>query len=223
MSDMTDSSRTAPPNPTYIYRLAHVDNLPTLLRRGALHAANHTPPDDLPYRTIHNVSIQVARHTRPVPCGPQGTMHDYVPFYFGYLSPMLFQLKTGRVTGYNEGQRPLIYLVTTVQTVHEANLPFVFSDGHGIAAYTKWFDDLTHLDRVDWSMVYQRYWSDHPDDMDRQRRKQAEFLVYRSLPWALIRGVGVFDDVAGQCVEQTLEQFEPDLHKPVRVVQKWYY
>ena len=30
-------------------------------------------------------------------------MHDYVPFYFGVLSPMLLQLKTGRVTGYNEG------------------------------------------------------------------------------------------------------------------------
>ena len=48
---------------------------------------------------------------------------------------------------------------------------------HGLAAYTKWFDYLSHLDQIDWSMMYQRYWSDHPDDMDRQRRKQAEYLV----------------------------------------------
>jgi len=30
----------------------HVDNLATLLRRGGLHAANHTPNDGLLYRTM---------------------------------------------------------------------------------------------------------------------------------------------------------------------------
>ena len=34
--------------------------------------------------------------------------------YFGYLAPMLLQLKTGRVAGYQEGQSPLLYLVSTV-------------------------------------------------------------------------------------------------------------
>ncbi len=92
-----------PPIPTPIYRIVHIDNLETLLRRGGLHAANHTPGDGLPFRTIHNVSIQNLRQARSLPCGPGGTMHDYVPFYFGVLSPMLLQLKTGRVTGYNEG------------------------------------------------------------------------------------------------------------------------
>lgn len=38
-------------------------------------------------------------------------MHDYVPFYFGPLSPMMLNLKTGRVAGYEEDQEPLIYLV----------------------------------------------------------------------------------------------------------------
>lgn len=100
----------APPKPTPIFRLVHVDNLKALLRRGGLHAPNHTPDDRLPYRTIHNVDIQAGRHVRRIPSGPQGTLHDYVSFYFGYLSPMLFQLKTGWVPGYDEGQEPLIYL-----------------------------------------------------------------------------------------------------------------
>lgn len=223
MTGRPESGGKSPPQPTPIYRLMHVDNLPTLLRRGGLHAPNHTPQDGLPYRTIHNISIQVARHTSPIRCGPRGTAHDYVPFYFGNLSPMLFQLKTGRVLGYDEGQRPLVYLVATAQAVAEAELPFVFSDGHGIAAFTKWYDDLAQLDRVDWSMVYQRYWSDHPDDMDRQRRKQAEFLVHRELPWALIRGIGVFDSEAQARVEEILGQFETAMHKPVQITRKWYY
>jgi hypothetical protein len=76
-----------------------MDNLPTLLTRGALHAPNFTPDDGLPYRTIHNLSVQVSRHDRPIAHGPGGTCHDYVPFYFGTLSVMLLNLKTGRVPG----------------------------------------------------------------------------------------------------------------------------
>lgn len=97
------------PNPTPILRIIHADNLRTILARGGLHSTNHTPNDGLPYRPIHNTDIQNVRHARSVPCGLGGTMHDYVPFYFGCLSPMLLQLKTGRVAGYNEGQAPLIY------------------------------------------------------------------------------------------------------------------
>ena len=126
--------------------MVYVDNLATILRREGMHAANHVPDDGLPYRTIHNVDIQNARHVRRVPCGPGGVIHDYVPFYFGYRSPMLLQLKTNRVSGYTEGQQPLIYLVGTAQQVTAAGCDFVFSNGHGIAAFTEWFDDLGRLD-----------------------------------------------------------------------------
>ena len=126
-------SPTMPPNPTWLYRLVHVDSLSTLLSRGALHAPHSTPEDGLPYRPIHNLSVQASRHIKPIPCGPGGTIHDYVPFYFGPLSVMLLNLKTGRVPGYSEGQTPLIYLLTTAQAVRR----FVFSDGHGLAGFTE--------------------------------------------------------------------------------------
>ena len=209
------------PNPTPIFRIVHVDCLLTLVQRGGLHPANHTPSDGLPYRTIHNVEIQGQRHLRNIPCGPRGTLHDYVPFYFGYLSPMLLQLKTGRVAGYNDGQEPLIYLKTTVQAVTEAGLRFVFSDGHGIAAFTQWFDTLERLDQVDWNMVYQRYWRDEVNDMDRQRRKQAEFLIYQSCPWALIQEIGVVNTTMKTHVEKTLEEFNGS--PLVNVRPAWYY
>jgi hypothetical protein len=133
------------------------------------------------------------------------------------------QLKTGRVTGYNEGQAPLVYLVSTVQAVAGAGLRFIFSNGHGIAAYTAWFDDVSRLDEVDWNMVYQRYWSDNLDDMDRQRRKQAEFLVYQSCPWALIQEIGVFNTQAKVRVEQILSEFGDSQRTVVNVRAGWYY
>ena len=201
----------------------HVDSLRTLLQRGGLHAANQTPKDGLPYRMIHNVEIQGRRHIGSIPCGPCGTLHDYIPFYFGYLSPMLFQLKTGRVASYNEGQAPLIYLASTVQAVAGAGLRFVFSDGHGIAAFTNWFDNVDRLHEVDWGMVYQRYWSDKVNDMDRQRRKQAEFLVYQSCPWALIQEIGVLNTLAKTRVDEILKGFDASQRPVVNLRAAWYY
>jgi hypothetical protein len=211
------------PNDITLYRLVHVDALPTLLTRGALHAPNYTPNDGLPYRTIHNVSVQASRHSNQIWCGPRGTCHDYVPFYFGPLSVMLLNLKTGRVEGYNEGQAPLIYLTTTVQRVRDAGCRFVFSDGHGLARFTSWYDDLAQLDKVDWNLVAARYWLDKPDDNDRQRRKQAEFLVWNSLDWILIESIGVLSEQVKARVETVLDTFPQRQRPSVEVRREWYY
>jgi hypothetical protein len=58
---------------------------------------------------------------------------------------MLLRLHTGQVANYNEGQEPIIYIVSTVEKILRKSLEFVFSDGHGIAFFTKWFDDLRDL------------------------------------------------------------------------------
>ncbi|MBI5406295.1 MAG: DUF4433 domain-containing protein [Nitrospirae bacterium] len=155
--------------------------------------------------------------------GPCGVVHDYVAFYFGYLSPMLLQLKTGRVEGYDEGQESLIYLVSTVQAVRQSGVEFVFSDGHGIAAFTDWYDDLADLDKVDWDMVYQRYWTDNVNDMDRQRRKQAEFLIHKFCDWQLICEIGVINDTILHRVEAIMSAFPASLRRHVCVRREWYY
>jgi ssDNA thymidine ADP-ribosyltransferase, DarT len=200
-----------------------VDNLPVILQRGGLHAPNHVPDDGLVYRTIHNVDIQNVRQIRRIPLGLCGTIHDYVPFYFGPRSPMLYQLYTGWVSGYNEGQSPLIYLVSTVQAVDKAGLSWVFSDGHGIAHFTSWFDDLADLTNVDWDAVYTRVWRDTVDDMDRQRRKQAEFLVHEFCPWEVIQGIGVISTPVQARVEAILRRFDAGKHRVVHIRGEWYY
>ncbi len=211
------------PIPTPIYRFLHIDNLPVVLQRGGLHAPNRPPNDGLTYKAIHNVEIQEKRADRRVTAGPGGVIHDYVPFYFGFLSPMMFNLKTGRVAGYSEGQEPLIYLVTSAQSIQASDTRFVFSDGHGIAVFTSWFDDLANLERVDWGMVYQRYWTDNTNDMDRQRRKQAEFLIHGFCPWDLVSELAVIDEVRQQAVEAILARFPAEMHRPVNVRPQWYY
>ena len=136
---------------------------------------------------------------------------------------MLFQLHTGWVPGYTEGQEPLVYISSSAQTVQESGARFVFSDGHGIARFTSWYDDLRDLDKVDWNAVYARIWKDTVDDMDRQRCKQAEFLVFQQCGWTLIQEIGVLNDAMRARVEGILAGFDPALHRPVRVHPEWYY
>lgn len=211
------------PQPTPIYRLLHIDNLPIVLQRGGLHAPNFTPNDGLTYRTIHNTDVQTARRTTLIPCGPRGSVHDYVPFYFGYLSVMLLNLKTGRVDGYDEGQEPLIYLKSTAQAVEQSGAGYVFSDGHGLASFTGWYDALCHLDEVDWNIANERYWRDTDEDNDRKRRKQAEFLVHRFCPWELIQEIGVLNGHMRDVAQAHLDN-APAAHRPVVNIRgEWYY
>jgi hypothetical protein len=209
--------------PTPVYRFIHIDNLAVVLRRAALHAPRHVPDDGHVYKTIHNVDIQDERRRTLIPCGPGGVIHDYVSFYFGPRTPMLLQLHTGRAGGYTQTQTPLIYLISTAQAINASGAQFVFSDGHGIASFTAWKDDLAQLDEVDWTAVNSRYWADTVEDPDRQRRKQAEFLVHRSCPWELIREIAVVNDNMKRRVEQILAEFPEQLRRPVRVRPELYY
>jgi hypothetical protein len=134
---------------------------------------------------------------------------------------MLLQLHTGRVEGYREGQAPLIHAMSTVQEIICARLGFVFSDGHGVAFFTKWFDHVSKLVEVDWDMVYADYWADTVEDMDRQRRKQAEFLVHRFCPWDVVTRIGVFNSAVRRRVDSILA--DHGMTTPTEVHERWYY
>ncbi|MDM8535290.1 DUF4433 domain-containing protein [Desulfobacterales bacterium HSG17] len=211
------------PNPTWIFRFIHIDNLEIYLQRGGIHSPNHTPDDGFVYKTIHNIDIQSHRRLTQIPCSSGGSIHDYVPFYFGPRSPMLYRLHTRWETDYKDGQESLIYLISTVQTMNYAGKNFVFSDGHGIAVFTEWFDNLANLNNVDWETVYTWFWRDTVEDMDRQRRKQAEFLVYGFCEWSLIHEIGVINNHMKSRAENIMKVFQPELHRPVYIRRDWYY
>jgi hypothetical protein len=210
------------PQPTPIYRLRHVDCLKAIIARGGMFAPSCEPKDGLVDSITHDKGVQGYRATHPVHGGPGGTLLDYVPFYFGVLSPMLFRLATGRVEGHTAGQGPIIYLASDVQAVVRAKRSFVFTDGQANKATTEHHDDPAELKRVDWALVNQRYWNDTPDDPDRMRRKQAEFLLHQFCPFELVSEIGVLTEEAKERVEAILKQART--HRPVvRLRPEWYY
>jgi hypothetical protein len=100
-------------------------------------------------------------------------VHDYVPFYFGPFSPMMLNLKTGRVLGYTEGQRPLIYLVASAQDIAEAGIGFVFTDGQALSRISQQFDNLDELGQIDWELVRAKYWRNTSEDPDNVASRQS--------------------------------------------------
>lgn len=204
-----------------IYHITHLRNLAPILGCGSLWCDRERVGRGLESVGIAYQHIKDRRARKRVPVGRGGTLADYVPFYFAPRSPMLFAIHRGQVPGYDGGQSSVVHLVTSTEAVAAEPLLFVFTNGHADMAFSRFYDDLRDLEQVDWAIMGERYWNDTPEDGDRKRRRQAEFLVYMSLPWRLIEEIGVMSRKAADEVATALEGAE---HRPPVVVRpEWYY
>ncbi|MBA2664186.1 MAG: DUF4433 domain-containing protein [Bradymonadaceae bacterium] len=206
---------------TLILHITNISNLENILVNGGLWSINQMPATLTPHSSAH-ASIQLRRAQTKVPLNRGGFLHDYVPFYFGERSPMLYANHTGTVVGSNNGQNSIIYLVSSVQTVASFTNDWVFTDGHAIMVpLTSFFDDLAHLNQIDWKAVRATYWADTNDDPDRKRRKQAEFLVHQFVPFSWFTEFAVLNQEVAQQVQSILANANAAL--PVKVRRDWYY
>ncbi len=204
---------------TPIYHITHMRNFERIIAGGGLVCDRKA--QDVPHARIGHQHIKDRRMQRPVPLPPGGTLGDYVPFYFAPRSPMLYVIQKGQVEGYAGGQSEVVHLVSTVEAADKANLRWVFTEGHAVILFTGFFNDLQDLGRIDWAVMRSRYWFDTNDDPDRERRRQAEFLVHDFFPWELISHIGVCNRDTQLLVAQALENSR---HKPSAAVERsWYY
>lgn len=200
----------------------HVNNLPGILTAGTMQADARVARGSSLAREAADLEIKARRRTIPVLLPPYGHVADYVPFYFAPRSPMLYKLFKGGVPGYTEGQDPLIYVVTTVESISAAGLRSLYSDGNCAKAITMIYDDLSQLDVViDWPVMRATMWNDTAEDPDRMRRRMAEFLVYDCVPVSCFAGIVVRTQSMKGRVEGILAAHAIKL--PVRVEQSWYF
>jgi hypothetical protein len=114
---------------TWIYHITHRANLPGILARGGLCCDRDCSENSLTSTTIGYARIKERRFRRPLTVNSQdrGVVADYVPFYFGPRSPMLYTISRGNVEGYSEGQRPIVHLVASAEAVADAGASFIAS------------------------------------------------------------------------------------------------
>jgi hypothetical protein len=202
---------------TPLYRITHIENLAGLLARGCDCSPNVAKAENITKRAISHKDIMDKREHAAVRVPPGGVVADYVPFYFGPKSPMLYAIKQGKVEGY-QGQKELIYLVTTAEAVVAQNLPFMFTDGHGIISYVNHYNQLADLPKLFWNVINAKYWSDF---VDGRCKRQAEFMVKEQFPLNLVQEIGVMDEGMRQQVENLVaaSAFRP----LIKVRREWYF
>ncbi len=198
-----------PKLPTAIFHSCAVDNLPSVLKAGGLWAKAFQEGQAIAFTNVAHSHIQDRRAKTTVPCGPGGVLHEYVPFYFNPRSPMLYAIHKGKVEDCQVCQREMIHLVAYAQDVAGEWFPFAFSDGHGTMGFTRFFEDLSELDKLDWAVLRDKDFRDTDRDGDRKRRRQAEFLVHRFLPFKLIRFIAVMDPNMQNQVTELLSGLAP--------------
>lgn len=134
---------------------------------------------------------------------------------------MLYAIHTGYVEGYTGGQTEVVYLVSSVERVVEMGPQWCFTDGHAVEALTDFFASLDDLSRVDWTVVEHWSWRNRVNDLDRKRRKQAEFLVHQFLPWDAVESIAVMTSAMANRVSNVIAGSAPQT--PVKVERSWYY
>ncbi|MFN0030293.1 MAG: DUF4433 domain-containing protein [Acidimicrobiales bacterium] len=208
------------PRPTLLYHFTHATHLPSIQDQGL--ACDAEAQAGLLTVEVGQRSIKERRRRIEVKTPPYGCVADYVPFYYGTRSVMMYVIDKGQVVEYRDGLEPLVYLVTTVERLLEFGLSLVFTDGNASDRLTRFTSELDELDGlVDWPLIRTRYWANTPTDGDRKRRRAAECLARGPVPWEAFQAIAVKSRSGKSQVEASVTH--PDPTASVVVRPDWYY
>lgn len=198
----------------FAFRITHIDNIPHIVRCGIVRA--DSPLRDSNYVSIGDSRVIQSRGERLV---KGHKLNEYIPFYFGPRSPMLYVIQHG----YNGVQRvepeKIVYCVVRLDDIISNRIDCVFTDGHALSALTSFYEaeKLSQINEIiKYNDVYSSRW-DIEDDIDLKRRKEAELLIKSDLPAQFIRGFVVYNNIAKQ------KLMELGLDNNMIVVSPGYY
>jgi len=181
-------------NKTYLYRMTHIENIPHILEHGITHSTSgNSNPNFIP---IGDSSLITTRSSFLLNNGRH--LGEYIPFYLGARTPMLYVVQNGfnmvaPITAEN-----IVYCVSSVQKIIDLQSDFVFTDGHAVDNFSSQYSaiDIQNIDKlIDKDAINAKYWRDE-NDLDRKRRKEAEFLVMGNIPPDAILGYLVYNENA---------------------------
>jgi len=216
---MPDHYPNLNPDKALIWRITHRRNLPWILDNG-LHAGNNAArsPD---WVTIGNQELIDRRAHRAVPLPPGGVLNDYVPFYFTPFSPMMYNIYTGRGGVPRVANADIVILVSSLHRIAALELPYAFTDRHAYTITANYYNDLTHLNAIDWPLLQQRNFQRDPDDPEKVERYQAEALVHRQAPIQALLGAVCYNEAVRGELQQQAEGLGVALD--IRCLPGWYF
>lgn len=178
----------------YIFHFTDMSNLDSIIKNGLL-STNTKNKMGIAHKNIANMTIQERRANMDVPIGPGGKVHDYVPFYFSSINPMLLTLLNHK----NVDQQLIIYLCVKIKRLEKNDAIYTDASANTNEAPT-FYDDTSCLDYLDWNLIESRKWS--VDTEEDKHKKMAEALIYNRIGINEIDAIVVYNDDAKREVKE---------------------
>lgn len=209
-------------NKIHIFRIIHFQNLEYILQNGIYYrSSEHFDPN---YTNIGSSEIINHRDNVPVKCYPETMVNEYIPFYFGVRSPMLYKIKTGNGVP-QIPQEEIIYLVCSFKEITESQLQWCFTDGNAAKYITDFYNNTEDIDKLDWRSIHSTEWTDNNSDgdHDRMRKKHSEFLIKDHVPIEFVKAIVVLTEEKKQFIENILQQNNVNINVHIDDKSKFYY
>lgn len=203
----------------YVYHMTHLENLESILQNELL-STNEKTRLDIKHKNIANHGIQNRRAAMNVTCGPMGTVHDYVPFYFCPREPMLLGLLNSK----NLDQQFIIYLAVTIDVVEREDVVFTSASANTNIPPT-FYCNPEDLSVLNWNLIDSNKWSFKDDD---RHAKMAEMLIHEKVEVSEIGFIIVWNEKIKKIVENLLTKATYQIKieyegYPLAGRRKWHY
>lgn len=183
----------------HLFRMTHIENIPHILQYGITHS--DSPNANPSYVPIGDNSIISTRNKFLLNNGK--TLGDYIPFYFSKRTPMLYVIQKGYNSVVLTPAEKIVYCVSSIQKIIENKLDFIFTNGQANSKLSSQFtiSDIESIKEIiDEKAIKDNYWDDEKD-LDKKRRKEAEFLILGDIDISAILGYVVFNENAKRKME----------------------
>lgn len=202
-----------------IFRITHIRNVPWILQNG-LHCKN-SGTQDPNFVSIGSSELIQRRSSRSVPVPPEGTLSDYIPFYFTPFSMMMYNIHTGYGGVRQVPNSEIVIFVSSLRKLAKRGVVAVFSDRHAYLKTAQFFTSLEDLDEIDWDILQRRDFRRDVDDPEKTARYQAEALVYRHLPVDHLSGIVCLSENEKRTLNQAREK--AGLNLKIEALPNWYF
>jgi hypothetical protein len=210
-------------NKIWVYRITPIQNLEHNLRNG-LHCKRANRIDN-GFVTIGSKDVINRRDKAIVKCFPDTVVNDYVPFYFSYRTPMLYNI----ITGYGVPAVPqgdIVYLCCRLNELATDTFQWCYTNGNAAIAITKFYNTIENIDEnIDWHSIETNDFRDEnaDGDEDRVRKKHAEFLVKSYVSVEYIKAIIVLTEEKGKEVKDILAKLGLTIEVRINPQQKFYF
>ena len=162
----------------YFFHFTHILNLDSIVKNGIL-CTNKKDELGITHLDVASETIQERRSKMKVTCAPKGKVHDYVPCYFCSMNPMFLAL----VNSKNIDQQMMIFFAFNIDKLLTKNVVFTDASANTVTP-PNFYNDPLELEKLDWTAIESKKWSNKDDD--ERHRRMAEVLFLEKIPVNLI-------------------------------------